>query len=96
MAKNVTLLGANYPDVPSVVLPQTGGGSAQFYDDVEILNRFYPVNSIYMTSSSTAPTFGGTWREIVFPAAWGDLEDGTRSFAYGTGTGTVHFWIRIS
>lgn len=32
MAKNVTIQGAEYPDVPSIILPQTGGGSAQFYD----------------------------------------------------------------
>ena len=32
MAKNITLLGASYSDVPSVVLPQTGGGTAQFDD----------------------------------------------------------------
>lgn len=32
MAKNVSLLGADYPDVPAVVLPQTGGGSATFTD----------------------------------------------------------------
>lgn len=32
MAKNVSLLGANYPDVPAVQLPQTGGGTAIFYD----------------------------------------------------------------
>lgn len=32
MAKNISLLGANYPDVPAVVLPQTGGGSASFTD----------------------------------------------------------------
>ena len=32
MAKNVSLMGANYPDVPAVVLPQTGGGSATFTD----------------------------------------------------------------
>ena len=32
MAKNVTLLGANYPDVPAVDLPQTGGGTATFTD----------------------------------------------------------------
>ena len=25
MAKNITLLGADYPDVPAVKLPQTGG-----------------------------------------------------------------------
>ena len=32
MSKNVSLLGADYPDVPAVVLPQTGGGSATFTD----------------------------------------------------------------
>lgn len=32
MAKNITLMGANYSDVPSVVLPKTGGGTAEFTD----------------------------------------------------------------
>lgn len=32
MAKNISLLGADYPDVPAVQLPQTGGGTATFYD----------------------------------------------------------------
>ena len=32
MAKNITLMGADYPDVPAVVLPQTSGGSATFTD----------------------------------------------------------------
>lgn len=32
MAKNVTLLGANYQNVPAVDLPQTGGGTATFTD----------------------------------------------------------------
>ena len=32
MAKNITLMGANYPDVPSVNLPKTGGGTASFVD----------------------------------------------------------------
>lgn len=32
MAQNITLLGASYPDVPAVVLPKTGGGTATFYD----------------------------------------------------------------
>lgn len=31
MAYNISLLGADYPNVPSVILPQTGGGNAQFY-----------------------------------------------------------------
>lgn len=32
MAQNITLLGANYPDVPAVTLPITGGGMATFSD----------------------------------------------------------------
>ena len=32
MAKNITLLGASYSDVPAVDLPQTGGGTARFSD----------------------------------------------------------------
>lgn len=32
MSKNISLMGANYPDVPAVTLPQTGGGSATFND----------------------------------------------------------------
>lgn len=32
MAQNVTVAGASYSDVPSVVLPKTGGGSAGFFD----------------------------------------------------------------
>lgn len=32
MAQNITLLGASYSDVPSVLLPKTGGGTASFTD----------------------------------------------------------------
>ena len=32
MSKNITLLGASYSAVPAVQLPQTGGGTATFYD----------------------------------------------------------------
>jgi len=32
MAQNVSLMGASYPDVPQVVLPKTGGGTAAFTD----------------------------------------------------------------
>ena len=32
MAQNITLLGNSYPDVPSVTLPKTGGGTASFTD----------------------------------------------------------------
>lgn len=32
MAQNITLLGASYSNVPSVILPKTGGGTASFTD----------------------------------------------------------------
>lgn len=32
MSQNITLLGASYSDVPSVLLPKTGGGTASFTD----------------------------------------------------------------
>lgn len=38
MAQNITLLGASYSDVPSVELPKTGGGTAQF-DDTTITSN---------------------------------------------------------
>lgn len=37
MAKDISLLGANYPGVPAVELPQTGGGTATFYD-IQVIN----------------------------------------------------------
>ena len=38
MSQNITLLGASYSDVPSVLLPKTGGGTAQF-DDTTIASN---------------------------------------------------------
>lgn len=56
----------------------------------------FPIGAIYVSTSSTAPAFYGTWQEIVIPATWGDLEDGMRSYTEGTGTGTLHFWKRTA
>lgn len=65
-------------------------------------NKLFPVGSIYVSTSATAPTFGGAnwnWQEIMIPMTWGDLEDGARSYsAKGAGDtpGTIHFWLRIA
>ena len=96
MAVDIALLGAIYPAVPAVTLPKVGGGIATFIEEGEALNMYYPVGSIYMSTSSTAPTFGGTWQEILLPATWGDIEDGTRSYITGQSTGNIHFWKRIA
>lgn len=56
----------------------------------------FPIGSIYVSMSSTAPAFYGTWVEIVMPATWGDIEDGMRTCEPGTGTGNMHFWKRTA
>ena len=56
----------------------------------------FPVGAIYVSTSSTAPAFFGTWVEVVIPATWGDIEDGMRSYTNGTGTGNLHIWRRTA
>lgn len=62
----------------------------------------FPVGSVVITTSSTAPTFGGTnwnWQEIMIPATWGDIQNGARSYTEKGETdtpGTLHFWLRIA
>lgn len=60
------------------------------------LAALFPIGAIYVSTASTAPAFYGTWVEITMPATWGDIEDGMRSYADGTGTGTLHFWRRTA
>ena len=54
----------------------------------------FPIGSIVINNSDTAPTFYGTWVEVTIPATWGDIEDGMRSYVNGTGTGNLHIWRR--
>ena len=67
-----------------------------------VAGRLFPVGAIYVSTSASAPTFGGTnwnWQEIKIPVTQGDLMDGTRSYeALETGDtpGTIHFWLRIA
>lgn len=72
MAQNITLMGASYSDVPSVLLPKTGGGTAQF-DDTTIASsaataadiasgKLAYVNGVLLTG--TASGGGGGWTKI--------------------------------
>lgn len=73
MAQNITLLGASYSDVPAVLLPKTGGGTAQF-DDTTIASNGAAASDIasgklaYVNGSlitGTASGGGGTgWTKI--------------------------------
>ena len=70
MAQNVTVAGASYADVPSVLLPKTGGGTASFVDtsnatatasgDVVLGKTAYGSAGTLLTGSS-APTLTGTY-----------------------------------
>ena len=67
-----------------------------------VAGQLFPVGCIYVSTSATAPTFGGTnwrWQEILIPMTWGDLEDGPRSYAEkgeNDTAGTLHFWMRLA
>ena len=67
-----------------------------------VANLLFPVGSIYVSTSASAPTFGGdnwNWQEILLPVTYGDLIDGTRSYAAlttGDTPGTIHFWRRLA
>lgn len=69
------------------------GLSAQLNQAIASL---FPIGSIYVSTISTAPVFYGTWVEITIPVTHGDLKNGMRSYADGTGTGTLHFWRRTA
>ncbi len=51
MAQNISLLGANYTGVPAVELPKTGGGTATFVDEAEIV-------TVYKGTSAPSASLG--------------------------------------
>ena len=79
MAQNVSLLGADYTDVPAVTLPQTGGGTASFYDvadttatetDVATGKVFVSANGTITVGTKeftmTIAKYGtSTWQEVL-------------------------------
>lgn len=83
---------------------------AELEDEIEdiainvsgVANLLFPVGCIYVSTSESAPTFGGSnwrWQEIMLPVTQGDLIDGARSYAdkgQDDTPGTLHFWRRIA
>lgn len=64
-----------------------------------LAGSLFPVGSVIGTLSAVAPAFitGATWVEIMIPATWGDLEDGSRDYVDKTEddtAGSLHFWRR--
>ena len=62
MAKDITLLGATYSDVPAVDLPKSGGGTARFIDadsvvtDVEVDGVSVVTDGVAEITTPTVPT----------------------------------------
>lgn len=73
-----------------------GGIPDTYYTAEEALEMLFPVGSIYMSTSSTAPSFGGTWQEIRITETWAQVEADTQGYEAGAGTGTVHYWRRTA
>ena len=105
-AKNIRVSGANI--TAGVIL---AGDTATFiYDGSyyhlisidrmqkmnEMLDVFYPVGSIYTSTNSTAPTFGGTWTEIKITATLEQLAEGERGFISGESASALHYWRRTA
>lgn len=76
MAQNITLLGASYPDVPSVILPKTGGGSAQFVDITDTIITADKIIIGYQAYNAEGTLLQGTFvPRLQVPIAY-DYEPG--------------------
>ena len=95
----------NYPTDKTLSIPdmpadakKTGEEIANLAAEIaNIVSQTYPVGTIIMTTSSTAPLFTGTWVEVGITATWTQLKNGKRDYTEledGDTGGTVHFWLR--
>ena len=99
MAQNISLLGADYSAVPSVLLPKTGGGTASFTDvtdttaaaaDVAAGKYFYTASGVRTLGTGSGGGGGGSLTQdengyLVVPTTGGG---GSTGLEYETGTWT--------
>lgn len=99
MAQDISLLGAVYSDVPSVLLPKQGGGTAQFDDTTDadatasdiLTGKTAYVNGVKITGTGTGG--GGSVTQdqdgfIVLPPTGGGGGGGGSGLDYEEGTWT--------
>lgn len=67
-----------------------------YYTIEEAADIMFPVGSVYISTLSTAPTFGGVWEEIIIRQTLGQSKHGYTDWFAGENTGNLHYWKRIS
>ena len=82
MAQNITLMGANYPDVPAVDLPKTGGGTARFVDLNEVNYAGSP--SVGGNANTTNAILYGTVDGTSTSTAFTATVSGLTALTHGT------------
>ncbi|MBR4743534.1 MAG: hypothetical protein IK082_05000 [Oscillospiraceae bacterium] len=102
MAQNISLLGADYSAVPSVLLPKIGGGTASFTDvtdttaaaaDVAAGKYFYTASGVRTLGTGSGGGGGGSLTQdangyLVVPTTGGGGGGGSTGLEYEEGTYT--------
>lgn len=77
-------------DIVVAAIPNT------YYTAEEALELLFPVGSIYISTSSSAPAFGGTWREVLVKQTLAQFKTGERDCVSGENSGNIHYWQRLT
>ena len=67
-----------------------------YYTMEEVMALMFPVGSIYISTSSTAPSFGGTWVEVLVKQTLEEFKNGKAHCAEGSNDGNLHYWKRTA
>lgn len=67
-----------------------------YYTMEEAMALMFPVGSIYISTSSTAPSFGGTWVEVKVKQTLAEFKNGEAHYAEGQSTTNLHYWKRTA
>ena len=105
MAQGVTIAGNSYPDVPSIEVPKTGGGTAVFYDASIATATADKIESGYTAFGATGlitgtGSGGGGGSDISTETYYGDnyidFDGNVPTFMYTSGSSIIMSQIFVS